>query len=79
MGVRSDEVEVELVGVGLGEEIAAAGEIFQVKELVFFEAMHSFDVALVGVGGGRNAHMLAVPEGFGEIAFEFTAVVGLPD
>ena len=41
--------------------------------------MHGFDIALVGVRSGRDAHMLAVAEGFGEIAFEFAAVVGLPD
>ncbi len=79
MGVGSCEVEVELVGVGFGEEIAAAGEVFQVEELVFFEAMDGFDVALVGVGGGRDADVLAVAESGGEIAFEFAAVVGLPD
>ena len=47
--VGAHEIEVKLVGVGFGEKIAAAGEIFQVEELVFFEAMDGFDVALVGV------------------------------
>jgi len=28
---------------------------------------------------GRDAHVLAVAEGFGEVAFELAAVVGLPD
>jgi hypothetical protein len=41
--------------------------------------MNGFDVALVGVSGRRDAHVLAVAESFGEIALEFTAVVGLPD
>src|SRR5713226_8598947 len=41
--------------------------------------MHSLDIALIGVRGGRDAHVLAVTEGFGEIALEFAAVVGLPD
>jgi hypothetical protein len=41
VGVGPREIEVELVGVNLGEEIAAAREVFQVKELIFFEAMHS--------------------------------------
>ena len=63
----------------LGEEIATAGERFQIKELVFFDAVHGFDIALIGMSGGRNTHMLAVPEGLGKIAFEFAAVVGLPD
>ena len=41
--------------------------------------MHGFDVALVGVGSGRDAHVLAVAEGFGEVPLELTAVIGLPD
>jgi len=65
--------------VNLGEEISAAGERLQVKEFVFFETMNGFDVALVGVSGRGDAHMLAVAEGFGEIASEFAAVFGLPD
>ena len=77
--VGTSEVEVELVGVGFGEEIAAAGEVFQVEELVFFEAMNGFDIALVGVGGWGDADVLAVAESSGEIAFELAAIVGLPD
>ena len=79
MGVGSGEVEVELVGVDLGEEISPAGERFQIKELVFFDAVHGFDIALIGMSGWRDAHMLASPKGFGKIAFEFASVVGLPD
>ena len=79
VGVGADEVEVELIGVGLGEKVAAAGEVFQIEELVFFEAMHGFDIALVGVRGGRDAGMLAVAESLGEIPLELAAVVGLPD
>ena len=79
MRVGSRQVEIELVGVGLGEEFTAAGERFQIEELVFFEAMHGFDIALVGVSSGRDADMLTIAEGFGKIAFEFAAVVGLPD
>src|SRR5271163_282533 len=41
--------------------------------------MNGFDVALESVGGGRDAHVLAVAENFGKVAFEFAAVVGLPD
>jgi hypothetical protein len=40
--------------------------------------MHGFDVALVGVGGGRDAQVLAVAEGFGEVTLEIAAVTGLP-
>ena len=41
--------------------------------------MNGFDIALVGVGGGRDAHVLAVTKSFGEIALELAAVVGLPE
>ena len=78
--VGSRKVEIELVGVCFGEEIATAGERLQVKELVFFETMNGFDVALEGVRGGRDADMLTIAEGFGKVdRLEFTAVVGLPD
>ena len=88
VGIGADEVEVELVGEGFGEEIAAAGERFQVEELIFDEAMDGFDIALESVSGGRNADMLAVAESGGEAsgvataimtADELGAVVGLPD
>ena len=62
-----------------GEELAAAGEVFEVEELIFFQAMHGFHIALVGVRGGWDAHVLTVAEGFWEIAFELAAVIGLPD
>ena len=79
MGVGAGEIEIELVGVDLGEEISTARERFQVEELVFFEAVDGFDVALVGVGGRRDADVLAVAESFGKVALELPAVVGLPD
>src|SRR5690242_20886002 len=79
VGIGTHQVEVELVGVDFGEEVAAAGEVFQIEELIFFEAMYGFHVALVGVGGGWDAHVLAVAESFGEITFEFATIVGLPD
>ena len=79
VGVGADEIEVELIGVGLSEEVAAAGEVFNVEELVFFEAMNGFDIALVGVSGRGDAHVLAAAESIREIAFELAAIVGLPD
>jgi hypothetical protein len=79
VGVGADEIEIELVGVGFGEEVAAAGEVLEVKELVFFEAMDGFDVALIGVSGRRDADVLAAAESLGEVTFEFAAIVGLPD
>jgi hypothetical protein len=45
----------------------------------FFEAMNGLDITLVGVGRGRDGHVLAGAESPGEIAFELTASVGLPD
>ena len=41
--------------------------------------MHGFDVALIGVGRGRDAYVLAVAEGFGEVPLELAAVIGLSD
>ena len=59
--VEADEVEVELVGAGLGQEVAATGERLQIEELVFDQAMDGFDIALKGMSGGRDADVLAVP------------------
>jgi len=59
MPVGSDEVEVELIGVHLGKEFSPAGERFQIEELIFFEAVQRFDVALVGVRARRDAHVPA--------------------
>jgi hypothetical protein len=60
VGVGADEVEVELVGEGFGQEVAAALERFEVEELIFDEAMDGFDIALEGVSRGWNANVLAV-------------------
>ena len=60
VGIGADEVEVELIGVSFGEEVAAAGERFQIEKLVFDQAVDGFDVALEGVSGGRDADVLAV-------------------
>jgi len=88
VGVGTGEIEVELVGAGLGQEVAAVGERFQIEELVFDEAVDGFDVALEGVGGRGDADVLAVAQGSGkagavavavEAADELAAVVGLPD
>jgi hypothetical protein len=60
VGIGADEVEVELVGEGFGEEVASAGEGFKVEELIFDEAVDGFDIALKGVGHRRDADVLAV-------------------
>lgn len=65
MGVGPSQVEVELIERGFGEEVGAAGESFQFVELALDEAVGGFDVALEGVGGGRNALMLGTEEGNG--------------
>jgi hypothetical protein len=39
----------------LGEKVSTAHKVFQIEELVFFEAMNGFRIALVGVRGGRDA------------------------
>ena len=65
MGVGPSQVEVELIERGFGEEVGAAGESFQFVELALDEAVGGFDVALEGVGGGRNALMLGTEEGDG--------------
>jgi hypothetical protein len=79
VGIGADEVAVELVGMRFGEELAAAGEVFQVEELLFFQAVHGFHITLVGVRGGRDTYVLTVAENGGEIAFELAAIVGPPD
>jgi hypothetical protein len=87
MGVGPNEIEIHLVGLGLGEKFAAAGEGFQIEELIFDQAMHRFDIALVGVRRGRDAEMLAVSQRGGEAgglaggivaSDELTAIVSLP-
>jgi hypothetical protein len=74
--------------VSFGQELATTGEGFQVEELVFDQAVDGFHVALVGVSGGRDAHVLTVPQSGREAGArpcavlptdELAAVVGLPD
>jgi hypothetical protein len=38
-GSWTSKIEVDLAGVQFGEELAATREIFQIKELIFFQAM----------------------------------------
>jgi len=65
MRMGTGQIEVELVEGGLGEELGAAGEGFQVVELVLDPAVDGLNIALVGVGGGRDALMLRPEEGDG--------------
>ena len=52
--VGPEEVEVAPVGGGFGKEVVAIPELFEIKELVFDEAVDGFDIALPGVALGRN-------------------------
>jgi hypothetical protein len=90
VGVGPDEVEVAWIDAGFGEEVGAAAEGFQLVELVLAEPMDGFNVALLGVGGGRNARRLGAEEGDGAgeagagavglpLPDELAAVVGWPD
>jgi len=55
VGVGPGEVEAQPVGLYFSLELTATGEVSQIEELVFFEAMHGFDIALVSVRGGACA------------------------
>jgi len=52
--VRAREIEVQLIGVDFGEEIAMAREVFQIEKFIFFEARHSLHIALVCAVGGMR-------------------------
>ncbi len=76
-----------LIGLCFGEEFAATGEGFQIKEFIFDQAMHRLHIALISVRRGRDAEMLAIAQSGREAgamtlrivaADEFAAVVGLP-
>ena len=73
--------------MSLGQELTAAGEAFQIKELVFDQAMHGLHIALIGVRGGRDARVLTGSERSRKArtsalrivtADELGTVVGLP-
>jgi hypothetical protein len=68
--VGASQVEVELIERGFGEELRAAAEGLQVIELVFDQPVDGFDVALIGVSGGRDAIVLGaeVSDGGREVA-----------
>jgi hypothetical protein len=36
VGVGTDEVELELISMDLGEEVSAARKVFQIEEFIFF-------------------------------------------
>jgi len=61
--IGTSPVEVELVEGSFGQEVSAAGEGFQVEELVFDQAVDSFDIGLIGVGAGRDAFVLGAEVG----------------
>ena len=68
------EQVVELVGMNLGKEVATAGKVLWVKELVFFEAMHSFHVALKGMSCRRNSNVLTFTDSLEEVTVELASI-----
>jgi hypothetical protein len=60
VGVGADEVEVELIGKGFGQEVSAPRKGFEIEELIFHQAMDGFHIALKGVSGGRDTDVLTV-------------------
>ena len=86
--VFAEGVKPEQVRGGLGEEVGAGGEGFDLVELILDEAVDGFDIGLPGVGRGRDGLMEqagdgldgmgkgAVVAGLGA-ADELAAVVGL--
>ena len=56
--VRPHEIEVIPVGGDLGPKVQWTAEGFQIKELIFDEAVNGFDVTLPGVSIGRVVAML---------------------
>lgn len=88
VGIGKCEVEVEVVESSFGQEVAAGGEAFQVKGVIFDEARDGFELTLKGVCWGRDADPLSLAEGWGETvalasaAFtsnELAAIIGLSD
>jgi hypothetical protein len=76
--VRLRQIELQLVGMDFGEEFAAAGEVFVIRELVLFEAVNGFHIALIGAQRGVCARAGCRPEPW-EVPFELAAIDGLPD
>ena len=83
--VGTDEVEVMPVGGDFGPEVGDAGEGFQIKELVFDEAVNGFDVTLPGVTFGGDIAVVRTQgaDGGGETPFQFVfqelrTIIGLP-
>ena len=44
--VGAHQIEVQLIGVHFAEEVAAAGEVFEIEEFVFFEAFTTVSTSL---------------------------------
>ena len=65
MGIRPGQIEVELIERSLGHKVRAIAESFQIQEFIFDEAMDGFDIALISVGAGRDAHVLGAEVGDG--------------
>jgi hypothetical protein len=79
MGLGAEQVEGQLVGVHLGQEVAAAREVFPDQRIRLLRggarSPHRSDRRARRVGYGRAV----VAERFGEVTPELIAMVGLPD
>jgi hypothetical protein len=84
--IVTGQIEVLPVADGFGPELGAIPKALAVEEFIFDEPMHGLDIALPGVGAGRDVAMVAAqgPHGGGQatlllVLLELGAVVGLPD
>ena len=88
VAVFAEGVKPEQVGGGLGEEVGAGGEGFDLVELILDEAVNGFDIGLPGVGRGRDGLMEQAGDGLDGLgkgavgvglgaADELAAVIGL--
>jgi hypothetical protein len=64
LGVWALQIEEELIGVGLLQEILAIGEGLDFVELCFHEVMKGLDVSLHPMGIGEDSLVAAIGEGF---------------
>jgi hypothetical protein len=52
--ILAQVVEVELVGVGLAQELRFGPEVFDLVELLFDQPVVALDVALAAAGSGED-------------------------
>ena len=57
--IVAGQIEVLPVGGGFGPELGAILKVFAIKELIFDEPMHGFDIALPGIRSRGDVAMVA--------------------